>query len=85
MCGISWFLWSAKTDARPRDRIYCGYLVRENPWLQLQGRQHVPALALNLQAYRQARQRVRCALIATNSAWQRNEAMGQEETKKAAS
>ena len=25
----------------PRDHTYSGYLVRENPWLQLQGRQHV--------------------------------------------
>jgi hypothetical protein len=24
----------------PRDRTCRGYLVRENPWLQLQGRQH---------------------------------------------
>ena len=25
---------------KPRDRTIRGYLVRENPWLQLQGRQH---------------------------------------------
>ena len=24
----------------PRDRTYRGYLLRENPWLQLEGRQH---------------------------------------------
>ena len=32
---------SIGTRGEPRDRTYRRYLVRENPWLQLQGWQHV--------------------------------------------
>jgi hypothetical protein len=38
-------------------------VVRENPRLQLQRRQHA---AVNLKTYREARQKVRYPLIATN-------------------
>jgi hypothetical protein len=40
-------------------------LVRENPWLQLQ-RSDTSCLTVNLQTYREARQKVRYSLIATN-------------------
>ena len=39
-------------------------LVRENPWLQLQ--RSDTSCTVNLQTYREARQKVRYSLIATN-------------------
>jgi hypothetical protein len=38
----------------PRDRTYRAYLVRENPWLQLQS--NTSCHAVNLQSYREAHQ-----------------------------
>ena len=40
----------------PRERTYRGYLLRENPWLQLQGMQHVCVGRANKSRLRCARQ-----------------------------
>jgi hypothetical protein len=40
-------LQRAKKSAGTADRIYGGYLPRENPWLQLQLRQHVRSSTAN--------------------------------------
>ena len=49
-------LWRAPNVPGPRERTYRGYLLRENPWLQLQGMQHVCVGRANKSRLRCARQ-----------------------------